>query len=157
MHRILTRMPVIGAAVVALMFTSAPAYAGQAFTDDFSPCFPTTTVTQSGGPTLFTIAVSTTASCGQTSYGTQAQDVTIDVTLSAGGVVAVCTAGNGNLGNTYSISAGCSASNLPAGVYGVSITMSMWPYQVPLSSSCQKGPAGYNYQDCSASHTFVVS
>jgi len=157
MHRILSRIPIVAGAVVALMFASVPAYAGQSFSDDFSPCYPTTTITQSGGPTLFNLAVSTTATCGQVSYGAQAQDVTLTVTLTAGGVVALCSGGNGHLGDTYTISASCSRDSLPAGVYGVSITMSMWPYQVPLSPSCQKGPAGYNYQDCSASHTVVVS
>jgi hypothetical protein len=156
MHRTLRHVPLVVAVAAALTFGSAPASA-DTFSDSFSPCYPTTTVTKSGGPTLFTLAVSTTASCGQTSYGTQAQDVTIDVTLFYGTAVALCTGGNGHLGDTYSITASCTATSAPAGVYSVAVTMSMWPYQDPMPAACHKGPPGYNYQDCSASHTFVVS
>ncbi|HEU0133088.1 MAG TPA: hypothetical protein VFQ85_19080 [Mycobacteriales bacterium] len=157
MLRSLRRAAAVLVPATALVAVAAsPAFA-ETFSDNFSPCYPTTTVTRSGGPTLFTIRVSSTATCGQVSYGGQVQNVSLQVYLRYGSAVELCYGGNGNLGSTYTISTSCTAAGAPAGVYTVTVAMSMWPYQDPTPASCTKGPTGYNWQDCTATHTVVVS
>lgn len=129
------------------------AFANAGYSDNFSPCQASTSVTSSGGPALFTIEISGELDCGTTSYGAQADDVGFQISITDG--AKSCSNGSGQDGLTYRLTADCTISAAPVGPYEVTVQAHMWPYDQPVPTDCQQYPPGYNTQYCMATHYYV--